>query len=270
MKMRFLKTQSALLLGSALLLTGCATKSATPAPNPTAMPDEGQASAAPQGGTFLNEKLPANILDLPFVAADGKNFTLRSLKGQTVVLANFLTSCQEICPMTTANMRDIADAVAQSPAKSKVKVLEVTVDAATDTPARLSAYQDLYQEKSWTMATSSAAHLDTFWNYLGAPAERQTVSATDAANAPVDWQTGKPVTVDYVHQDLVVIFGPDGTWRWLDLGSPKTKDGKIPTKLQAFLTKDGKANLAKPEEPTWSIGAVLSALSTITGTSISA
>lgn len=75
---------------------------------------------------------------------------------------------------------------------------------------------------------------------------------------------------DMSHADLVLIVGPDGSWRWLDLGAPKTADGKIPATLLAFLTEDGKSALAKPEDPTWTVDAVLSALSTLTGKPIKA
>lgn len=245
-----------LLVITALLLTGCGAsqKADTPSSN--------SASAAPLGGTFLNEKIPTNILNLPLVDASGTSFTLGSLAGQTVVISNFLTSCQEICPMTSVNMRDIAVRVSKSPIAKKVKVLEITVDAATDTPSRLTAYQNLFGDKSWTLATGTASDLNTLWTYFGAPAEEQKSSGG------TDWQTGKPVTHDFVHADLVLIVGPDAHWRWLDLGSPKTESGTIPTKLKAFLSAEGKNNLAKPEEPSWTISAVLGALSELTGSKL--
>lgn len=247
-----------LALASLVVLTGCGASTAVVSTN-SASPTSGQAVAAPQGGSFLDEKIPADILNIPLVDADGKTFTLASLAGQNVVISNFLTSCQEICPMTSANMRDIADAVSKSPAAAKVKVLEISVDAATDTPARLTAYQDLFGEKSWTLASGTATDLNNLWTYFGAPAEEKKSSEG------VDWQTGKPVTHDFVHADLVVIVGADSHWKWLDLGSPKTAKGDIPAKLKAFLNAEGKNNLAKPEEPTWTISAVLGALSVLTG-----
>ena len=58
----------------------------TPTKPPLAV---GQGAAAPDGGSFLNSPIPANILKIPLVDSAGKTFTLGSLKGQTLVLSNF-------------------------------------------------------------------------------------------------------------------------------------------------------------------------------------
>jgi hypothetical protein len=84
---------------------------------------------------------------------------------------------------------------------------------------------------------------------------------------PLDWQTGKPNSYDMVHADLVLIVDDKGHWRWLDLGAPKVSSA-IPDKLKAFLSPQGISNLAKPEEPSWSVTAVTSALSDLVGKKI--
>ena len=61
--------------------------------------------------------------------------------------------------MTSANMRDIGDAVMKAGASSKIKVVEVSVDAERDIPTRLAAYQALYQDTNWTLASGSSADL---------------------------------------------------------------------------------------------------------------
>ena len=220
------------------------------------------------GGTFLNEKIPANILGITFFDSTGKKFTLGSLAGKTIVLANFLTSCQEICPMTTANMRDIGDAVAASSAKAQVEVLELSVDAGRDDVSRLKAYADLFNDSNFTLASGTFKGVKDFWTYFGAPPVVVKMDKADAAKSPVDWQTGKPLTYDVSHADLIVIVGPDSTWKWLDLGAPSAKS-PIPAKLKAFLTADGLANLVKAQEPSWSVPTALAALSQLIGSKIS-
>ena len=109
-----------LLAGSsliALILTGCGTAKSAPI---NSKPAVGQGIAARGGGSYLNQPIPSNVLNLSLFDAQGKKFTLASLKGQNVVITNFLTSCQEICPMTSANMRDIGDAVMKAGASSKI------------------------------------------------------------------------------------------------------------------------------------------------------
>ena len=249
-------------LAAALLLTGCGAKS-----EPAAHSHGNTTGASPQGGTFLNSAIPADVLALPLFDAKGSAFTLASLKGKYVVLTNFLTSCSEICPMNTANMRDISAALSQSTIKDQVAVVEISVDGERDTVSRLKAYQDLYEDYSFTVASGKQGDLETLWKYFGAPGERMKYTAEDMKNMPVDWQTGKPNTYDVMHPNLVMIISPDSEWRWLNLGNPKS-NGEIPAKLKAFLTDEGLKNLVTPEEPNWSVSSVLYALEQLTGAKI--
>ena len=232
------------------------------------MPLTGTATPAPMGGTYLNEALPVDIMKMELVNQNNKKFTLNDLNGKTLVITNFLTSCQEICPMTTVNMRDIAAAVDASALSKEIQVLEITVDPKRDTPSRMSAYQDLYNDNRWSLVTSTQANLDKFWNFFGAPATLEPMDANE--DMPMDWQSGKPNTYDMMHADLVIIVGPEGRWLWLDLGAPKTKSGVVPPVLNKFLSEQGKKNLVTPQEPSWTVDAVLSALSAITGKDIPA
>mgnify|MGYP000004537726 CR=1 FL=1 len=232
-------------------------------PMPMPKIPKGQAVPAPMGGTFLDIPVPANILNLKLQAADGHTFTLASLKGKTVLISNFLTSCQEICPMTTANMQKIADKIDASGVAKKVVVVELTVDPERDTPSRLKAYQALFGSSNWLMATGSKTNVAAIWKFFGAPASKMKFSADELKTLPKDWQTGKVNAYDMMHADLVLVLSKDSKWVWLDLGSPKTLDGKIPSALKKFLSEDGLKNLAKPEEPSWGVPAAVAALATI-------
>ena len=263
--MRFRKTFAiATVLGLSLLLTSCG--STQPAPKASLAP--GQGMAAQGGGSLLNAPIPADVLAVPLFDADGKSFTLGSLKGQTIVIADFLTSCQEICPMTSTNMRTIGDAVAASPLKDSVKVIELSLDSERDTASRLAAYQALYQDQNWTVASGAEPGLSKFWKFFGNSYSKTPYSSAELAKLPVDWQTGKKNTFDVTHTDEVLIINAQQSWAWLDLGNPNPGKASIPAKLKAYLSDDGLNNLAKPQEPSWTPDAVLSALSTITGKKI--
>lgn len=262
-----------LSLASALLLTSCGSSSEKAAEpmdhsHTAAIPKTGTGEAAPGGGTYLNEPIPAEVLKLPLVDQNGKTFTLESLKGQTLVITNFLTSCQEICPMTSANMRDVGDAIASAKASEKIKVLEITVDAKRDVPSRLLAYQNLFATKNWVLAGGTEAGLAKLWDYFGAPATIEEFSKADAEASPRDWQTGKPVSYDMMHADLVIIVDEKSTWRWLDLGAPNVGKSTIPLKLKSYLSPGGLKNLEKPEGSSWKVDAIYSALMDITGIDI--
>ncbi len=229
----------------------------------------GQGAAAPGGGSYLNAPIPAEVLQAELFDSAGKKFTLASLHGKTIVIADFLTSCQEICPMTSVNMRNIGDAIAVSPLKSKVSVIELSVDSERDTPSRLRAYSAIFHDNNWLMASGSEKSLSTIWKFFGNNYSKNPYTAKEMQSLPPDWQTGKKNTFDITHTDEVLIVNAAGSWSWLDLGNPNPGKSVVPDRLKKFLSEDGLNNLAKPQEPSWTPDAVLSALSAITKTTIS-
>lgn len=218
--------------------------------------------AAKAGGTILNVPIPSELLTIPLTDANGKTFTLESLKGKTIVLTDFLTLCSEICPMISVNMRNIGDAITKEKLGSSVESLEVTVDPKRDNPKRLKAYQSLFNDPSWTIATGTSTGLSSLWSWFGV-----YTKVVPAHKGIIDWMTNKQTTYDVEHADAIVIIGPDLHWRWLDLGAPQINNPKaknaVPTTLYTFLSATGKLNLVKPEQPTWSTGAVYGALNEI-------
>ncbi|MEJ0014252.1 MAG: SCO family protein [Actinomycetota bacterium] len=218
--------------------------------------------AAKAGGTILDVPIPTALLSIPLTDANGKTFTLASLKGKIIVLTDFLTLCNEVCPMISVNMRDIGDAAAKAKLSKSITGLEITVDPKRDNPKRLKAYQSLFNDPSWTVATSTAAGLKSLWSWFGIYYKVQSPD-----DEMIDWMTGKKLTYDVDHTDAVVIIGPNLHWRWLDLGAPAinnpTAKNALPSALYKFLSPAGKVNLIKPEQPTWSTGAVYGALNEI-------
>lgn len=215
--------------------------------------------AARAGGTVLNVPIPPEILATRFVGADGKAFTLASLKGKTVVMTNFLTLCAEVCPITTINMREIGDAIAKAKLNRSVLSFEVTIDPKRDTPMRLKSYQALFSDPSWSVATGSVKGIKALWSWFGVYTQ-----VVPAARGLTDWMTGKQIAYDLTHADVAVIIGPDLHWRWLDLGAPAATNPKaknvLPARLFTYLSATGKSNLLKPQQPFWSTSAVYGAL----------
>ncbi len=218
--------------------------------------------AAKAGGTILNVPIPKELLSIPLTDSHGKSFTLASLKGKTVVLTDFLSLCNEICPMTSVNMREIGDAISHAKLAGALVSLELSVDPKRDTPQRLKAYQALFNDPSWTVATGPASGVASLWSWLGV--YTQVVKPDGRI---VDWMTGKPITYDVNHADVIVIIGPDLHWRWLDLGAPAVTNPKaknlVPTKLYSYLSSSGKSNLVTPQQPFWTTSAVYGALNEI-------
>ena len=86
--------------------------------------------------------------------------SLAAMRGQVVVLAGFLTLCQETCPLTTGNLLVMGRAVTAAGLGRRVRFAELTVDPGRDTPARLRAYRALVGALSnwWRQANSRPGH----------------------------------------------------------------------------------------------------------------
>jgi protein SCO1/2 len=226
------------------------------------------AMPAPGGGTYMSIPIPANILNTPLYDTNGNTITLNTFKGKWVVISDFLTTCQEVCPMTSANMQQIAHAINNAKLGAKAKVLEVSVDSWRDTASRLKAYQALFNDNSWTIAGGTQTNITNFLAFFGVSAQKVPYTAADLKGLPVDWQTGKQNTFDINHTDLIMLISPNQKWSWLDLGTPDIGKGTLPLALNKFLDADGKENLVKPEQPTWTTAAVYSALNHYLGSKI--
>jgi cytochrome oxidase Cu insertion factor (SCO1/SenC/PrrC family) len=240
----------------ALVLSGCGAAGAFG--GPSSVP-----ATTPGNGTVLDRALPAALFDVVLRDQAGRAVTLGSLRGKVIVVTDFLTTCQEVCPMTSVNVRDVADAVAQAGLASKVQLVEITVDPGRDDPARLLAYQKLFgaPRPGWSFLTGSPAALASVWATLGVSYQK----VPEAGPAPTDWLTGKPLTYDVEHQDVVFLIDASGHERWLVIGTPATGGAAPPPTLDHFLDAQGRSNLTQPEGLTWTSGDVLDALHVVTG-----
>ncbi|MGH3572575.1 MAG: SCO family protein [Pseudonocardiaceae bacterium] len=217
-----------------LAVAGCS--AAPPAPPPQSL------------GTAIDRPVPRAILDLPLTTASGARTSLGAYRGKIVVLGDFLSLCQEICPMTSANFTQMARSASAGGNAGKVVFLEVTVDPQRDTAARLAAYRKLFDAPSeWVLATGTPADLAQLWKFFGVFYQRTDEDSPSAT----DWLTGQPLTYDVAHQDAVVFLDAAGHERFLILGNPDTHGAPLPTTLQRFLSDQGRTNLADPGQLAW-------------------
>ncbi|MFZ0325093.1 MAG: SCO family protein [Actinomycetes bacterium] len=251
-----LRLAAACLVG----LTATACTAGAPAVTPPSL-----ANQTPGVGTVFDKPIPSTIVHLPLVDQAGHRVTLASMVGKTVVVADFLTLCQEVCPLTSANLAQVQAAVADAGLSNQVEILEVTVDPRRDTPDRLAAYQKLFgSPPHWSFVTGSPERIDRFWKALGVGYER-TGEPSDQPR-PRDWLTGEPLTYDVSHQDVVIIVAPDGHERWLVAGTPSVSSTRnLPPTLNGFLNDEGRSNLASTSTGSWTPRDVEQALSFVTG-----
>jgi cytochrome oxidase Cu insertion factor (SCO1/SenC/PrrC family) len=264
---------AALLTAGALLLAGCGTGTTSAATATSGSATSGSANGAgrpaPANGTVTDRALPASLLGLALTDPTGRSVTLGSLRGKAIVLTDFLTTCQEICPMTSVNVRTVADAATRAGLGDSVQLLEITVDPERDDASRLAAYQKQYGaiRPNWTLLTGTPSTIATLWKVLGVQYSR-TPSDTPP---PTDWLTGKPLTYDVSHQDVVFLIDATGHERWLVEGTPDTGGAAPPPTLQHFLSDEGRANLKNPEATgqTWTARDVESAITWLSGRPLS-
>jgi protein SCO1 len=235
----------ALVLGLSLCLAACG--SAAPAAPP------------PDQGLILNRPTPQ---DVQLTNQMGVPVTLASLQGSLVVLAPFLTLCQDECPLVTGAFISLERDVQAAGQGSKVVFLEVTVDPGRDSVARLAAYQREFGA-DWALWTGTPAAIAAFWKPFGVSYQ----IVPEEQPPKLDWWTGRPLTYDVDHTDGYILIDPHGRERFVDATAPDMK-GQLDPKLTSLLNAGGVHGLNNPEGPNWTTDDALASISWLLGTNI--
>jgi cytochrome oxidase Cu insertion factor (SCO1/SenC/PrrC family) len=253
-------------VAAAVVLSGCGSSGSPAAVVVSLQPAGASGQPAPSLGSVFDKPIPDSVASIPFVDQHGRTVSLAALRGKTVVLADFLTLCQEICPLTSTILHQVATATEAAGLSSSVVVVEATVDPQRDTPSRLAAYEKLYGAlPNWELLTGTPAQVAALWKEFGASYDKV---AEPAGPAPIDWMSGQPLTFDVEHQDVVFVIGPDGHEKWLVSGNPNTDGAKPPSTLWDFLNDDGQTNYSAPPSKSWTAADVEQAVSYVTGHSL--
>ena len=122
-----------------------------------------QPQAAPQAASQSSESPTQKYFgDVELLNQDGVKLRFYSdlLKGRTVVIIPFFTTCTNICPPMNATMKQIQDALGDRLGK-QVFLISISVDPVTDTPQRLKAYAAKFHAKpGWSFITGSKENVD--------------------------------------------------------------------------------------------------------------
>jgi protein SCO1/2 len=210
-------------------------------------------------GLVVNTPTPSTVV---LENQRGQNVTLGGLKGKVVVLAPFLTLCQDECPLITASFIGLQRDLRAAGLAHKVVFVEATVDPGRDTVARLAAYQKEFGA-DWDLWTGTPANLATFWK-----AFHVTYQIVAEAQPPhIDWYTGKPLTYDVDHTDGYFLIGTNGRERFIDASAPNLH-GKLSKKLTALLNAGGIRELHNPQGDEWTVNQALASISWLLGTNV--
>jgi len=217
------------------------------------------AATGPSFGTVIDQPLP--VPDTPLVDQNGHQFTLTSLHGKYVVLAQFLTLCQEECPLTTAAFDVMKKSVDRAGLSGQVDFAEVTLDPARDTPARLAAYQRQFGT-DWALLTGAPADVAALWKRFGIYYQKVPESSPPGT----DWLTGRPLAYDMSHSNGFILIDRSGDERFVTQDLPDLH-GQISPALRRLLSQDGLRNLQNgdPSGQNYTIPQALAALSWLVG-----
>src|SRR5262249_44840502 len=100
------------------------------------------------------------LADFRLVDQDGAPLDRSALLGKDTVIAAFHTTCHESCPLYTGLMFQLRKLAPDA------RLVEVTTDPATDTPAVLAGYRQAIGA-DWTFATGQVDDVTAFWAPLG-------------------------------------------------------------------------------------------------------
>ncbi len=183
---------------------------------------------SPSIGNTMNNAVSKAVASLPLEDQEGQPVTLSRFKGRVVLLAPFLTSCQEECPITTAALLAVHRTIISEGLSKKVDIVEITVDPGRDTPQRMAAYAQL-TGSSWPLLTGSPSVLAALWHFFGIYYQK----VPEGSPPGIDWESHLPYTYDVDHSDGFVLLSSDLHERFIAGGM--TSIGKVPQNLKKLL-----------------------------------
>ena len=118
--------------------------------------------------------------DVKLVDQDGRTqrFYTDMLKGKTVVVNAFFTTCTSVCPPMNRNLEMVQQALGERLGRD-VFIVSISVDPVTDTPPRLKAYaQKFHAKPGWTFLTGEKQNVDWALYKLGQYVQNRDDHAT--------------------------------------------------------------------------------------------
>jgi protein SCO1 len=191
----------------------------------------------------------------------GHTVSLASLRGRDVVLAPFLTLCQDECPLILAAFISLKRDIDAAGLSKKVVFVEVTVDPGRDTVDRLRAYQTEFGA-DWDLWTGTPAEIASFWKPFGVTYQ----IVPEAQPAHTDWFTGRPLTYDVDHTDGYFLLNTAGRERFVDSNAPLVSH--ITKGESSLLNAGGIHEFEHPQATDWTIPDALGAIGWLTQTTI--
>ena len=136
---------------------------------PAAPPDPHAGHGAHAHETQQPTAAQKYFTDVELIDQDGRKvrFYTDVLKGKTVVVNAFFTTCTSVCPPMNRSFEKIQEAFGDRVGRD-VFLVSISVDPVTDTPARLKEYAaKFHARKGWTFLTGKKENVDWALYKLG-------------------------------------------------------------------------------------------------------
>ena len=132
--------------------------------------DPASPTAAPEAE---RHQVHAVVNDFSLTDQAGRPFRFQTLRGKVVLLTFLYTTCSDVCPLLTANMRALQQSLTARE-RQDVYFVSVTTDPEVDTPSVLKSYADRYKVdfSDWSFLTGDQRSLEPVWKMFGVKVER--------------------------------------------------------------------------------------------------
>jgi protein SCO1 len=132
-------------------------------------PHEHGAAAAPPASSERAPRRPGAdyFPNVELTTQDGKKVRFYDdlLKGKSVGIVFMFTSCQEVCPLETANMVQLRRLLGERAGRD-LHLYSITLDPQNDTPEALKAYAEKF-DADWTFLTGAPEDIKLIGKKLG-------------------------------------------------------------------------------------------------------
>jgi len=202
-------------------------------------------------GLEVAQRKVMSLPTVPLVNQAGQTVSLKQYRGKVVIVASFLSECQETCPLVAAALLQLQQLLDQQHLQNQVQIVEVTEDPADDTPAILTKYQH-YFALPWPLLTGTSANITQFWSQLKVPPIQNEAWG---GSAPIDMFTGQAEPYNIVHASVVDVVNQEGYVVSEQEAQPTLSTSSIPATIYQYL--DAQGHLEQKAGGSWSSASLL-------------
>ena len=122
----------------------------------------------------VRREVQRKIADFTLRDQNGHPFDLRSLKGRPVIVSFIYTTCPDVCPLITFNLRQLQRELSP-PERHSPFFVSVTTDPEVDEPLVLRTYAERFRIDfaNWVFLTGGREQLASVWKEFGVNVERK-------------------------------------------------------------------------------------------------